>query len=103
MDDNPFREQVFVGNWADAQLVNNLLIVEGIDSIVANDKRGSRQRAVYVLDEAQIGRAGEIVAAYLRREPLKNPKSYRSWRCRSCNELIEGQFEVCWNCGQPRT
>lgn len=22
-----------------------------------------------------------------------------SWRCPSCGEDVEGQFEVCWNCG----
>ena len=55
--------------------------------------------ARYVLDPTQTDRARQIVGRYQRREPLKDPRSYRSWPCRACNELIEGQFELCWKCG----
>ena len=23
----------------------------------------------------------------------------KSWRCRNCGEMIDGQFSECWNCG----
>lgn len=26
----------------------------------------------------------------------------RRWACRGCNEVIEGPFEQCWNCGAAR-
>jgi hypothetical protein len=100
--DLPFREEVYVGNWTEAGFVNGLLEREGIDTIVADAKvapQTARLRAVYVLDEAQVARAREIVSHYLRGEPLTDPKSYRSWRCRACNELVEGQFQACWKCG----
>ena len=103
MGESPFAEEVYVGSPTDAALLNNLLIREGIQTVVAADKHSNRRRqAVYVLDASQIDRAQEIVARFLRGEPLTNPKSYRSWRCRTCNELIEGQFEVCWNCQRAR-
>ena len=107
MSDDAFREAVFVGSWTEAGLVNSLLEREEIDSIVANAKyrtfgAGPRQRTVYVLNESQIPRAREIVAHYRSGEPLDDPKSYRSWRCRGCNELVEGQFDVCWKCGAPK-
>lgn len=105
MGSEGFRVEVYVGNWTEAGLVNSLLESEGIDTLVANAKligAGPRLRAVYVLNEAQAERAREIVAHFLRGEPLVDPKSYRSWRCRGCNELVEGQFEVCWNCGAPK-
>ena len=107
MQDLPFREEVYSGSWADAALVNNLLEVEGIRTIVAANKRSSRiepfERAVYVLDPTAVDRARDIVSRYQRHEPLKDPKSYRSWRCRACNELVEGQFDVCWKCGAGRS
>lgn len=28
---------------------------------------------------------------------------WREWVCRGCLERVEGPFEVCWNCGTPRT
>jgi hypothetical protein len=103
----PFREEVYAGGGTDAALLDNLLQLEGIDTVVTADKRFSRigphaGASVYVLDPAHVERARDIVERYRRHEPLKDPKSYRSWRCRSCNELVEGQFEVCWQCGEAR-
>jgi uncharacterized protein with PIN domain len=104
VNESPFAEDVHVGSWTDVALLNNLLVREGILTVVAADKHSNRfRRAVYVTDASQIERAREIVARFVRREPLIDPKSYRSWRCRTCNELIEGQFEVCWNCQGART
>jgi hypothetical protein len=106
--DLPFREQVFTGNWVDAELVNNLLTVEGIQTIVAAAKaldptRFERNlRSVYVLDPDRVEQARAIVAAVRKGETLRDPKTYRSWRCRHCDELVEGQFDVCWKCGRPR-
>jgi hypothetical protein len=103
----PFWEEVYAGGRTDAALLDNLLQVEGIDTIVTADKRFSRigpdvGASVYVLDPAHVDRARDIVDRYRRNEPLKDPKSYRSWRCRACNELVEGQFEVCWKCSASR-
>ena len=99
----PFKEEVFAGTWVDVQLVNNLLELEGIPTIVANAKIANhlnRVRAVYVLDPARLERAREIVRRVEDGQTLRDPKTYRSWRCHDCNELIEGQFSVCWSCGR---
>ncbi len=107
MREMPFREEVYAGGRTDAALLDNLLQVEGIDTLVTADKRFSRigphvGSSVYVLDPAHVERARDIAERYRRNEPLKDPRSYRSWRCRACNELIEGQFEVCWKCSRSR-
>jgi hypothetical protein len=107
MREVPFREEVYAGAGTDAALLDNLLQIEGIDTLVTADQRYSRigphaGASVYVLDPAHLERARDIVERYRRHEPLKDPRSYRSWRCRSCNELVEGQFEVCWQCGEAR-
>jgi hypothetical protein len=97
----PFSQEVYVGTWTDVGLVNGLLESEGIATTVteARNVRRNTWRAIQVLNEAQVARAREIVAHYLAGEPLIDPKSYRSWRCRACNELVEGQFQECWKCG----
>ena len=107
MREMPFREEVYAGGRTDAALLDNLLQVEGIDTLITPDKRFSRigphvGSSVYVLDPAQVERARDIADRYRRNEPLKDPRSYRSWRCRACNELIEGQFEICWKCSRSR-
>ena len=102
MKELPFREEVYTGGRTDAALLDNLLQVEGLDTIVAADRRGRERASVFVLDPAHVPRARDIVERYRRCEPLKDPKSYRSWRCRACNELVEGQFELCWKCSASR-
>jgi rubrerythrin len=103
-----FKEEVFAGNWVDAELVNNLLVTEGIPTIVTAAKQMHQEllgnvHCVYVLDRNSCERAKEIVDRVRRGETLKAPKTYRAWRCKQCNELIEGQFETCWKCGNPKS
>ena len=100
----PYEHEVYVGrDSTDAALVDNLLKAEGIDTVIAPPQAGSRVlRSVYVLDAAQLRRARAIVAKYASGEPLADPRSVRSWRCVTCNELVEGQFDVCWKCGKAR-
>lgn len=71
--------------------------------VYSGRKGGSRARlSVYVPEDADLDRARAIVGRYIRGEPLSDPKKIRSWRCPSCNELIEGQFLACWKCGRPK-
>ena len=102
MNDVPFRERVYVGSWTNAALVNNLLERDGLSTIVVAARESRYLRAVYVLDRDHLEHAREIVGRYVRGQPLDDPKSYRSWRCRSCNELVEGQFDRCWKCGAAK-
>lgn len=47
---------------------------------------------VWVLDDDQLEPARRLLDD-LRRSPQ------RRWVCRACQELVEGPFEQCWNCG----
>jgi hypothetical protein len=47
---------------------------------------------VWVMDDAQLEPA-RVLLAQLRQPP------WRRWSCPGCNELIDGPFEQCWNCG----
>jgi len=29
-------------------------------------------------------------------------ESVKPWKCKSCSEVIESQFDVCWNCQTPK-
>jgi len=100
-----FREEVYVGPVDEAAFVCSLLEAEGIAIQVFSNQypRGiGRIRSICVLNEAQAEHARDIVAQFKRGEGAAPPKSYRSWRCPHCNELIEGQFAACWKCGQPK-
>jgi Putative prokaryotic signal transducing protein len=47
---------------------------------------------IWVLDDGQHRRAGELLADWRR------PREQR-WSCPDCQELIEGPFAQCWRCG----
>jgi hypothetical protein len=53
---------------------------------------------LWVEDDNDYERAGEMVRTHLRDEPSHLP----DWDCPRCGERIEGQFTACWNCGQSR-
>lgn len=50
---------------------------------------------VWVEDEALADRAQHLLAEW-QHAPS------RTWACPGCHEIVEGPFELCWNCGQPR-
>ena len=72
-----FKEEVFAGNWVDAELVNNLLVTEGIPTIVTAAKQIHQEQlgnihCVYVLDRKSFERAKDIVERVRRGETLKD-------------------------------
>lgn len=49
---------------------------------------------VWVNDEADYSVAKELIKTILEKAEQKE-----SWKC-NCGELIEGQFDMCWSCGE---
>ena len=52
---------------------------------------------VWVNDEADYNLAEEIITAILNKTDNNT-----SWKC-SCGEIVEGQFDTCWSCGNTNT
>lgn len=52
------------------------------------------QVGVWVL-EAQVSAARHLILSYECGE-------FRDWICSRCGERNEGQFEICWRCGQEQ-
>ena len=105
-------------NAADAHLLRGLLESEGIPAIVRGVgivpfievglfRMGSRP-TVWVLDDARVSRALEVVHGY-RTDPEQAAAAAADgtapaavWMCPSCGERMEQQFSDCWSCGDPR-
>ena len=49
------------------------------------------------VDEADYKRARQMVD-----EALADKSNLPRWHCGGCGEWVEGQFELCWNCGAHR-
>ena len=50
------------------------------------------QPEVWVIEDRDLPRAHALLDE-IRRSPE------RRWICNACDELVEGPFEQCWNCG----
>lgn len=51
---------------------------------------------VWVIDESDFDLAKDLI-----KNALDNAKQDEDWLCQ-CGEVIEGQFEVCWSCGNKK-
>ncbi|MGF1910394.1 DUF2007 domain-containing protein [Vibrio kasasachensis] len=48
---------------------------------------------VWLLEEGKKQQAMHLI------EQFEQPHTEQSWRCPVCNEINEGQFALCWQCG----
>ena len=53
---------------------------------------------LWVVNDEELAQAKAILKKTLA--PLESVK--KPWRCRDCDEMVEGQFSECWNCGRGR-
>jgi hypothetical protein len=89
-------------NLAIATLWSDLLTQEGFEcteqrrfasSIAGQIPPDQALPEVWLVDETR------FEAARTRLDELRQPMRERRWVCRQCQELVEGPFEQCWNCG----
>ena len=92
---------------ADAEMVKNALEDAGIESIVQGGGLSAVLGAipvtaetlptVWVRDE-DVDRAKDAIHEFQHPPaPVGEP-----WKCPKCGEMIEPQFDECWNCGTER-
>ncbi len=53
---------------------------------------------LWIVDESQAEHARQIITEALG--PTEHDPGH--WKCANCDEDLEGQFTVCWNCGTNR-
>lgn len=56
---------------------------------------------VWITDDAQFDQADRLLVAFLQGR-LAQELGARTWQCPDCQEILEGQFSECWNCGARR-
>jgi hypothetical protein len=55
---------------------------------------------VWVLEDAELQRAGQLLEEFLSRRAGTCPGA--PWRC-TCGTEVEAGFELCWHCGRGRS
>jgi hypothetical protein len=83
--------------------LRNVLEQNGIPCIIKNEQLSGALGEVpfleclpelWVVRDAEVERAERLLAELRRDVQTGDP-----WRCAECGEENEGQFAVCWNCG----
>ena len=55
---------------------------------------------LWLIDDQDLGRAREVLARFLA--PPPSDSNAVPWDCPACGEPVEGDFDLCWNCGRAR-
>jgi hypothetical protein len=85
-------------------LVLNRLEQLGVDAVIQGEANGrgmgevppiAAWSEVWVADGASLADV-EAAVAEVTAEPEATPAS---WTCPTCDEVVDGQFSVCWACG----
>lgn len=97
----------------DAHHLHHYLQTNGISSTVMGETlsvaRGDLPMTAETLPAVWVHkedapRAMELANAYINTPKHDDPEVVaKRWNCPDCGELIEGQFEACWNCGATNT
>ena len=92
----------------EANLLRGMLEHDGVPVTLTGENLVGAYSGVPKLSEVRIMvpmRFRDEAAAILRQylEPAARSDASRDWRCGSCGETNEEQFEVCWQCENPRS
>lgn len=88
--------------------IKDLLEEKGIHSIIKNEHLSGGVGELppteiwpelWVVNKEDKRPAERLVEGFL--ESIKAKPGH--WKCSDCGEEIEGQFNICWNCGQEYT
>jgi len=92
----------------EAHLVKGFLESRGIDAVVRGEYLTSGWGelpidvcSVWITDEARFDHANQLLIAFLK-GTFAREAGVTNWQCPECNEILEGQFTACWNCGAAK-
>jgi hypothetical protein len=93
----------------EAQLLRDFLDRHLVDAVILGDYLAGAagglpadiSPSVWVLEDEDRERGRELLARFQADAALGG--SGADWTCATCGESVEGDFDVCWNCGHLRT
>ncbi len=92
-------------NLQDASIFRDLLEADGIPCEIRGDHLSNLRGTIPTPDsypsiwveDSDYEKAIEKIKEYTSQQAREEP-----WICKKCNEDNEGQFTICWNCGNER-
>ena len=112
MQDDDIVEVYAAGELGQAYFLRDMLANAGIEARVVGDSISTGLGLPPVGESAPclwVRRSDEAEARQLLAEwekvqarPHPDDEPRPAWKCPSCGELVEADFDVCWNCQNPR-
>ena len=87
--------------------LRNLLLQEGIETEVRTPFLAAATgdlpftecwSELWVVDDEDLERATALIQKALK----PHPGTSKPWRCSTCGEPVESQFDACWKCGSAQ-
>lgn len=86
----------------------NLLEAAGIHTFIKNENLSTTEGvsipdffpALCIVNDADLEKAASIIKEHLHESPAESTPDLV---CGKCGESSPGNFETCWNCGEPLT
>lgn len=92
-------EAQLIHDFLDRHLIRTVVLGDFLSG-AAGELPADITPALWVIDEADLERAQEVLARFF--DPTKEGAGGTAWICAACGEEVEPAFDVCWNCGRPR-
>ena len=111
MHENEIVQVYAAADLTEAHFLRNMLADGGIEARVVGERTSTL--GLPVGEEAApclwVHQRDEETARQLlvqwektRAKPRPSPKSGGGWTCTVCGERVDDEFELCWNCQNPR-
>lgn len=93
-------------NRVKLMLLKSELDEAGIPSLIKNESPPAAGEVpsviaypeLWIMNDEDFAGAKLVVQAF----ESKSQEKHEKWKCPNCHELIEGQFDLCWKCGNSR-
>ena len=113
MPDDDVIEVYIAADAPQAHFLRNMLADEGITAQVVGGTisshlglpAGVESAPAVLVHRSDEKRARELLAEWEQEQlqPRRDDEPPETWKCSACGELVDADFELCWNCQNPRS
>ncbi|MGE5192005.1 MAG: hypothetical protein ACM3U2_05840 [Deltaproteobacteria bacterium] len=110
MHDDKIAQIYAARQLQDAQFLGNMLADAGIEARIVGEPLNmvgppaNLQSAALWVRREDAERAARVIGEWEKSQARTRsvPGRNATWTCSACGELVEEDFDLCWNCQEPR-
>lgn len=106
LENKPMKKIFSTSDIAFLNLFKSQLETSGIISLIKNEYPPAAGEVTQIIAEPELwifdDNDFDEAATILRELLSKSKHSTEKWQCHHCSEWLEGQFDLCWKCGNSK-